>query len=749
MGTGRATETTATVNRSLESAVALAIARSRGLSDAGEHALGAIGEKLGLRAGLLWRIDPLRGRMVVVASWAADPDVAPFLVESSAVEFVIGEDVPGADLASGRVLWRADVSDQAGYRRRESARRFGLRTSIAIPLVAQGQTIGVAELLASEVLEPDPDMTAVLEALGAQIGQLLQRVVADEATAISEARKAAILEAAVDVVITADLDGCILEANHALTDLLGWPVEQAIGARISDLLVPPELRERHEAGLRRYADPDHAPAGGRRIEVEALHRDGGRVPIELTVTRVDAPGQRLVTAFLRDVSERRRVDAERERLLEAEQNARASAEAAWQRLRLVSDVSELLASTFSYPEALEKLADRVVFDIADLCLIDAVDAHGRITREVARHRDRRKQPLADRLLREYAPQADGPHPAANVISTAHSRFSPYMSEEFLRATCRDQEHYELVRALGFQSYISVPLVARSRILGALTLVSTNPRRRFTEQDVAVAEEISRRAAVRIDNARLYHERDKVAHVLQRGLLPQRLPMLPRLEVAARYLPAGDGIEAGGDFYDAFAAGPKRWAVVIGDVCGKGPEAAAGMGIARPALRALARAYRKPVRLLEALNEELLQQGAADQFLTVAYVQVRIDEEPGVELTACLAGHPPVLLVGTDGEVRELGRPGTLLGVFSEIELHEHRVRMRPGELLILYTDGLADDTGSPAAMTPEQLRDFLTVHRGSSASQLTARVDEYLEAALAPTGMARDDIAFLIVRCVK
>src|SRR5581483_6369374 len=109
----------------------------------------------------------------------------------------------------------------------------------------------------------------------------------------------------------------------------------------------------HEAGLRRFADPDRAAAAGRRLEVEALHRNGDRVPVELTVIRVDAPGEPLITGFVRDVSERRRVDIERERLLEAEQTARASAEAAWQRLRLVSDVSELLASTFSYPEAFE------------------------------------------------------------------------------------------------------------------------------------------------------------------------------------------------------------------------------------------------------------------------------------------------------------------------------------------------------------------------------------------------------------
>ena len=315
------------------------------------------------------------------------------------------------------------------------------------------------------------------------------------------------------------------------------------------------------------------------------------MPIELTVTRVDLSEKMLLTAFLRDLRERRAIEAERLRLLEAETASRVSAEAAWQRLRLVSDVSELLAATFSYPEAFERLAERVVLDIADLCLIDTVSESGAIKRVAARHRDSEKQALTARLIHEFAPEPQGSHPAPGVIRTGQPRFSPFMSDEFLRSTCRNDDHYKLVKALGFQSYITVPLTARTRILGALTMVSTHAHHRYTEEDVVVAEEIARRAAVRIDNARLYQERDRVARVLQQGLLPKRLPAVPGLEVAARYSPAGDGIEAGGDFYDVFAVGDDRWGFVIGDVCGKGPEAAAGMGLARPTLRALARTHR--------------------------------------------------------------------------------------------------------------------------------------------------------------
>ncbi|HYX83396.1 MAG TPA: SpoIIE family protein phosphatase [Gaiellales bacterium] len=733
--------------KGLESAVALAIARSRGISDAGEHVLGALGGRLGLKAGVLWRFDERREHLVAVATWAAEPGLDPFMEESRRRRFAPDEGLPGMVWSRRRLLWLPDIWNGGRYPRAPAARRSGLRAAIGIPLLARGDLVGVAELLAGTAIESDPELTRVLEGLGGQIGQLLERVHVDEAIAASEARKAAILDAALDAVVTADAEGRILEANNAITTLLGWPVADLIGARIGEVIVPPELRDRHEAGLRRYVETGESQIIGRRIEVEALHRDGRRIPVELTVNRVDMPGPPILTAFLRDVSERRRIEAERAGFLESERTARASAEAAWQRLRLVSDVSELLAAVFNYPEAFERLADRVVASIANLCLIDTLDQHGRLVRVAARHRDRRRQPVADRLAREFPPDADGPHPAASVIRTATSSFSPVMSEEFLRATCRNEEHFEIVRQLGFESYITVPLVARARILGALTLVSTDPAHRYTEQDVAVAEEIARRAAVRIDNARLYAERDRVAHVLQQGLLPQRLPGVPRLDLAARYFPAGEGIEAGGDFYDVFAAGRDRWGLVIGDVCGKGPEAAAGMGLARPALRALARAYRRPARLLRALNEELLDQTSDGRFLTVAYVQARVDGESGVGLTTCLAGHPPGILVSAGGRVRAVGLPGTLLGVFTEVRLREQRVRMLPGDVLVLYTDGLADEPGSPAAASFEELEELIIRNRRATAERIARRIEEFVVAAQRRADKAHDDVAFLVVRC--
>ena len=749
MSIGDATNEGAQRAEALHSAVAAAVAGAGGgIADAGERVLAVIGEQMGLHAGVLWRFDGAGEQLVPSTTWTARDGLDDFFADSRSRVFSSNEGLPGIVWSTRRVAWYADLTDERRYWRAAAAARAGLHTAIGIPLVARGEIVGVAELLSVNALQPDPELVAVYETLGPRIGELLERLYADAAIAESDARKAAVLEASLDAVLTGDADGRILETNRAATELLGWLPDEMVGRRVGELLVPPELRDRHEAGLRRFAETGQSHLIGTRYETEALHRDGSRIPVELTINRVRLPGPPVLTVFVRDLRERRRIEQERARLLASETAARVSAQAAWSKLRLVSDVSEMLARTLTYPEAFERLAERTVLDVADLCLVDIVDERGDITRVAARHRDPLLQPLADRLAGEFVPRQAGAHPAPYAIRTGAPQFSPVMSEEFLRSTCVNEEHYRVVRRLGFQSYITVPLTVRDRVLGALTLISTDPNRRYDREDVAVAEELARRAAVRIDNARLYQERDRVAHVLQQGLLPRMLPQVPRLELAARYLPSGEGLEAGGDFYDVFASGPDRWALVIGDVCGKGPEAAAGMGLARPALRALARAYRSPSRLLRALNQELLDQIAANRFVTVAYVQAQPRKESGLTLTACLGGHAPAVLCTATGHVRDVGLTGTLLGVVPKVTLREQRTAMRRGDLLLLHTDGLADDIDSPAPFSHDDIRRLLARMAGSSAEQVAVEIEREMRTR-SGGGRPADDVAYLVARCVE
>ncbi|MCD6021005.1 MAG: hypothetical protein K0R20_715 [Actinomycetia bacterium] len=290
------------------------------------------------------------------------------------------------------------------------------------------------------------------------------------------------------------------------------------------------------------------------------------------------------------------------------------------------------------------------------------------------------------------------------------------------------------------------MIARGRTLGVLSLVSTTPDIRYGESDVRLAEEIARRAAVRIDNARLYEERDHTAKVLQRSLLPPSLPSIPHVELAARYLPVGEGNEVGGDFYDVFDCGDGSWAAAVGDVCGKGPEAAAVMGLARHTLRAVARFERRPSALLHELNRALIDQSVEERFCTVCHLRLRPSRDH-VRITLCSAGHPLPLLLRRDGSMSSVGEPGQLLGVIPEVSLVDSVIDLDPGDTLLIYTDG-ATEQRREAVAGEERLRDAFAASLGRDAEATTAGVEEALRAARGSSPQ-RDDVALLVIRAAE
>ncbi len=193
--------------------------------------------------------------------------------------------------------------------------------------------------------------------------------------------------------------------------------------------------------------------------------------------------------------------------------------------RFLAETSALLSWSLDYPESYERLAQLCVPFLADLCLIDVADDEG-IRRYAAVHADPAQSELVALLANQFAPDPFGSHPAASVVRGGRSELAEVMTEEFLRSTTRSEEHYRVVTELGFTSYMCVPLTARGRTLGALTLVSAGSGRRFGAADLALAEELARRAGLALDNARLFAERDHVARALQSSLLPPTLPEIP-------------------------------------------------------------------------------------------------------------------------------------------------------------------------------------------------------------------------------
>jgi serine phosphatase RsbU (regulator of sigma subunit) len=263
------------------------------------------------------------------------------------------------------------------------------------------------------------------------------------------------------------------------------------------------------------------------------------------------------------------------------------------------------------------------------------------------------------------------------------------------------------------------------------------------ETLTLLEDLGRRAALALDNARLYEERSSVAQALQRSLVPPDLPRIPGAQLAARYLAAGEGVEIGGDFYDSFAAGEGEWALVVGDVCGKGPEAAAVTALARHTLRAAVRHDRRPDVALAELNDALLSQALDYRFCTVLYASVT-PRENGIEALLATGGHPLPLVLRADGSVETAGRPGTLLGIVAEPEISEETVQLGPGDALVLYTDGVVEASPSDEALAADRLAALLSGLAGCDAAEIAATIEH--KALEVQDGRLRDDLAVVVLR---
>jgi hypothetical protein len=304
--------------------------------------------------------------------------------------------------------------------------------------------------------------------------------------------------------------------------------------------------------------------------------------------------------------------------------------------------------------------------------------------------------------------------------------------KMLRRLARDSRAAQALHEAGAHSYLALPLVARGKVLGTLSLYRTVNERPFDDRDQVLASELAARAAICIDNARLYGRERGTALTLQRSLLPSTPAAREGLDIAARYRPALS--EVGGDWYDVLPLGPRRTALVVGDVMGKGVQAAAIMGQLSTATRALARLDLPPAELLRHLDD--IAGSLGDAIATCVYAVCDL-ERGTCELSS--AGHLPPVLAGTDGTARLLDVPGGVpLGV-GGVEFGTVEVDLAPGSLLALYTDGLVENRAEPIDTGLDTLTRLLR-----NAGPSLQRASDSLLSALSPE--PDDDVALLLVR---
>jgi PAS domain S-box-containing protein len=718
--------------------VARVLAESDSAEEAGPRLLEAIAAPLGWRAGHLWEPDEDE-HLTCTAAWVGEgPDLAEFERATHELRAAPGRGLPGRVWQSREPAWVSDLSSDEGFLRREGAAAGNLRCGMAFPVLSSERPLAVIEVFSHEHRELDRPLVALTEALGAQIGDFIERVRATRAVRESEDRAResrdqleAMLRGVADAVTVQAPDGRLLFVNDAAVSTLGFdspaalleaaPAEILAGFEIFD----PDGRPFPVSDLpgRRALGGEEGAEAVVRFRVKATGEERW-ANIKATPVRDGGGDVSMAINVIEDISAHKRAELSQ---------------------RFLARTSEVLSHWVGTEEVLEQVAGLVVPEVADWCAVDLVTDAGELERVVLTHAEPDRREHALELSRRYPPD-----PASSavyrVMRNAMPELYPEITEQALRATCRDEKQYELLRGLGMRSALIVPMSVRERTLGVLTLVTGPSGRRFDETDLALAEELARRCATAIDNTRLYHERSYIARTLQQSLLPLELPEMPGIEAAARFRPIGEGNEVGGDFYDLFESGGRGWAVVMGDVCGKGPDAAAVTALARYTLRAAAMRERLPSRSLRLLNEALLRQRDDKRFCTVAYAYLEVLDE-GARLGLASGGHPLPLLVRRDGDVEQVGAAGTLLGVVPDPDFEDRSVTLFPGDLLVFYTDGVIESQASGQPLDEDRLAALLSACAGDDADSVAAKVEQ--AALRSQGGRARDDIAVLVLRVAR
>ncbi|WDO05839.1 SpoIIE family protein phosphatase [Streptomyces murinus] len=423
-------------------------------------------------------------------------------------------------------------------------------------------------------------------------------------------------------------------------------------------------------------------------------------------------------------------------------------------LSFLVEASDLLAGTLDRDQTLALMAQMTVPTLATWCAVYTIaDQASDPYLSYVLHEDEELIDGIKSLLSKIAPPDPVPTPGARVWmapgEVAHQaalrtsmRTLGLADGPTHRITSGIGPTLATASAVGGETVV-LPLVARNRVIGMLVLGKPTDEH-FRQEILELAEDLSRRAALALDNARLYSERTAISQALQRSLLPPGTPHIDGVEVEVIYRAAGEGNEVGGDFYDLFPIGNGAYGFAIGDVCGTGPNAAAVTGLARHALRLLAREGLSGPAVLERLNSAILDEGDRSRFLTLLYGELRPQPDGSAELKVVCAGHPLPLRLRQDGTVTPAAEPQPLLGVIEELELYEERVTLDPGDVLLCVTDGVTERREGSRMLGDDGLADVLTTCTGLTAGAVAARIMRAVErfASDAPS----DDMAILAMR---
>ena len=655
-----------------------------------------------LEARRKWPVDPASDHPAAVAARTGRPQLLPVMD---------AERLDAISLSPGHL---------------EHMRRLRYSSGIAVPLVARGRTLGVFAFVrrAGRPAYREDDLRLAVE-LARRAATAMDNARLFAELSATERQLEAILTNLAEAVTVQGRDLGLLYVNRAAAELLECATpEEVLATPMTQIL------DRFVA-LDEEGQPfDYARLPGR----DAL---AGRSPDPVLIRYVSkATGQeRWMLVKASPVRDEDGAVLMAVNIMEEVTDARR----AEHQQRFLAAASKLLSSSLDVDATLDRAASAIVPVLADWCCIDVPDERGRLRRRaVAAGPDRRAELNA--LRDAFDLESDqGP---AGAMHDGHARLFAHVDDELLRAWAVDDDALETLRAAGLRSVLVVPLTVGDRAIGVMTMATDASARLLGPTELELAGEVAVRAGIAVENARIHGARTHIATTLQRSLLPPRLPAVPGMTIAARFRAAGEASEVGGDFYDIFPV-EGAWMVVIGDVTGKGPEAASITSLARYTMRTAAVYEHSPAGVLERLNAALVVEPERRQICTVVAARIVTEPEGTAVVTVACGGHPAPFRLH-DGRADPVAATGPLLGAFESGRWPETVERLAPGESLVLYTDGVTDTRSATERFGSERLADVLADATELDPDEVANRVDKALLEF--EDGPQRDDVALLVLR---
>jgi PAS domain S-box-containing protein len=478
-------------------------------------------------------------------------------------------------------------------------------------------------------------------------------------------------------------------ANQAAADLLGCATPEELLAQPLGTIFA-QWESTHEDGRPMVAEdvPSYKIVNGQPAEpllTRIVHRETGEQRWRLVKAAPlnGTAGETMAVSVIEDVTEAKEAEL---------------------RQRFLAQAGSTLTSSLDYEETLQRVAQLVVPGLADWCAVDVVDANQRLNLVAVAHADPDKVAFARDFRDRYPPDPNEDSGLYGVLRSGRPELYPELPDELLEQSIEDAEQLDTIRALGMRSVMLIPMIVAGRTIGVLTMVSAESRRAFDEDDLVFAGDLARRAATAVENARLYTERAAAALTLQESLLPAQLPTMPGWALASAYAAGDTTVEVGGDFFDVVEL-DEGFLAVVGDVTGKGVQAAALTSLARYTLATAARFDPSPASVVSLLNDVLVHRPDI-ALLTVACAHV-VPAQDGAHLRLTSAGHPLPVLARPGQAPTTIGPPGLLLGMTGSARWEQSDIELQPGDTLLFYTDGVTDTPSGGERFGEQRLLDAL------------------------------------------